>query len=235
MKIPHLSVLFFPLYSSSFVISGRILSCVQKWIDRRNLAEILSVTFMPVDAIQSTKPLRRRSVYALAILFMLGLLALPPCVALQHTGAPQHPAVPPRQSTLPRTEKHESHHEIDQLEEAWRAAMLKGDSAVMGSLLADDFIAISVNGTLQTKEESLAKLSSGKKHLTSLELSDRRVRFYGSTALVTSKAEVSGTNAAEEDITGSYRYTRVYVRNAQGKWKIVSFEASRIREPGKRK
>jgi ketosteroid isomerase-like protein len=37
---------------------------------------------------------------------------------------------------------------------------------------------------------------------------------------------------AGSDYTGSYRYTRVYVRNAQGLWKIVSFEASRIRFPG---
>jgi len=189
---------------------------------------------MPVAAIQSTKPLRRRSLYALAILFLLGSFALPPCIALQHGGASQHHAAPPRQSALPRTEKHESHHEIDQLEEAWRTAMLKADSAAMGSLLADDFIAITVNGTLQTKEETLAKLSSGKRRLTSLELSDRRVRFYGSTALVTSKAVVRGANA-DGEISGSYRYTRVYIRNAQGKWKIVSFEASRIRVPGKRK
>jgi ketosteroid isomerase-like protein len=56
------------------------------------------------------------------------------------------------------------------------------------------------------------------------------VRFYGTTALVTSQADLSGTNAGE-DISGSYRYTRVYVRDAQGKWKIVSFEASRISQP----
>ncbi len=36
-------------------------------------------------------------------------------------------------------------------------------------------------------------------------------------------------------MTGNYRYTRVYVRNAQGDWKIVSFEASRVREPGPHK
>jgi len=133
-----------------------------------------------------------------------------------------------------RNQKHLSQHEIEQLEEKWRNAMLKGDIAVMGSLLAEDFIAIGVNGTLQTKEEALARLSNGKRHITSLELSDRRVRFYDSTALVTSKAEVKGNNG-DDDISGSFRYTRVYVRNAQGKWKIVSFEASRIRESGDRK
>jgi len=51
---------------------------------------------------------------------------------------------------------------------------------------------------------------------------------------VTSQAEVSGKNVMG-DFSGTFRYTRVYVRNAQGKWKVVSFEASRIREPGERK
>jgi ketosteroid isomerase-like protein len=60
------------------------------------------------------------------------------------------------------------------------------------------------------------------------------VRFYGTLALVTSQADVKGTNATG-DFSGTYRYTRVYVRNAQGIWKIVSFEASRVREPGERK
>jgi ketosteroid isomerase-like protein len=41
---------------------------------------------------------------------------------------------------------------------------------------------------------------------------------------------VSGSTA-DGDISGSYRYTRVYVRDEQGVWKIVSFEASRIRDP----
>jgi len=45
---------------------------------------------------------------------------------------------------------------------------------------------------------------------------------------------VTGVNAEGEAI-GDFRYTRVYVRNAQGQWKIVSFEASRIRLPGVRK
>ena len=52
-------------------------------------------------------------------------------------------------------------------------------------------------------------------HFTSIEFSDRKVRFYGQTALVTSRAEVNGPTA-EGDISGSYRYTRVYVRDEHG-------------------
>jgi ketosteroid isomerase-like protein len=140
----------------------------------------------------------------------------------------QHPG-------MPRAQKHEGRHEIDQLEEAWRNAILKADTVAMGALLADDYMGITAHGTLQTKEQTLSRIASGRAHYTALELSDRKVRFYGTTALVTSLAQVTGSNADGEDISGSFRYTRVYVRNAQGKWKIVSFEASRIREAGERR
>jgi ketosteroid isomerase-like protein len=137
-------------------------------------------------------------------------------------------------SGMPRGERHESRHEIDQLEESWKGAILKPNIQAMDQLLADDYIAISPNGTLQSKEQTLENLKAGILHFKAIEFSDRKVRFYGQTALVTSRAEVRG-NTGEGDITGSYRFTRVYVRDAKGDWKIVSFEASRIRESGDRK
>ena len=111
--------------------------------------------------------------------------------------------------------------------------MLKSDTAAMSALLADDFIAITASGTLQTKDRDLANLRTRRVHITSLDVSDRKLRFYGKTALVTSAANVQGTTP-DGDVSGSFRYTRVYVLDPQGKWKIVSFEASRIREPGPR-
>ncbi len=130
-----------------------------------------------------------------------------------------------------KPKKNENRHQIEQLEEAWRVATLKADAPAMNALLADDFIAITSSGTLQTKEETLANLRTHRLHITSLTISERKLRFYGKTALVTSLAFVQGTTP-EGDINGSFRYTRVYVLDPQGKWKIVSFEASRIRVPG---
>jgi ketosteroid isomerase-like protein len=133
-------------------------------------------------------------------------------------------------ATAQKSQKREHRHrEIDQLEEAWREAVLASNTAAMDSLLADDYTAITANGTLQTKQDWLASLRSGRVHITTLDVSDRKVRFYGDTAVVTSRADVQGTGT-EGEVFGSFRYTRVYVRNAQGKWKIVSFEASRIRD-----
>jgi ketosteroid isomerase-like protein len=131
----------------------------------------------------------------------------------------------------PKPRKHDTRHEIEQLEEEWRMAVLKSDAAVLKTLLADDYIAITANGTLQTKDEALAAIRSGRIHFTVLNLSDRKLRFYGKTALVTSLASVQGVTP-EGELSGSFRYTRVYVLNPQGQWRIVSFEASRIRLPG---
>jgi ketosteroid isomerase-like protein len=137
----------------------------------------------------------------------------------------------PQRPGMPRAQKHEVHREIDQKEEAWRDAVLKGNIAALDALLADDYMAISASGTLQSKEQALANVRNGQLHFTALEFSDRKVHFYGTTALVTSRAEVTAT-AGDKDISGSYRYIRVYVRDARGVWKVVSFEASRIRESG---
>ncbi len=128
-------------------------------------------------------------------------------------------------------QKHESRHEIDTLEDEWRSAVLSSDAKVMNTLLADDYIGITAAGTLRSREDELDNLRSGRVHFTTLTITDRRVRFYGTTAVVTSMATVQATNP-EGQVSGDYRYTHVYVRDAQGAWKIVSFEASHVREPG---
>jgi ketosteroid isomerase-like protein len=165
----------------------------------------------------------RRMMRVLVFCFIASALALP-ASAFRFPGA----------GGMPRAQKHESRHEIDHLEEVWRNAVLTGNAAAMDSLLAADYIAITPNGTMHSREEELANLRSGAVHLTAMEVSDRRVRFYGKTALVTCKTEVTGTTPGGE-ASGSYRYTHVYIMDAQGKWKIVSFEASRIRESSERK
>jgi ketosteroid isomerase-like protein len=129
---------------------------------------------------------------------------------------------------MPRGERHESRHEIDQLEQAWREAALHRDTRAMNRLLSEDFLAITPNGLLQTKAETLAAMRNGTLIFHSIDILEQRVRFYGQTAVVTSRARVTATTP-DGDLTGDYRYTRVYARDPKGAWRIVSFEASRIR------
>jgi ketosteroid isomerase-like protein len=140
-------------------------------------------------------------------------------------------AIPLFAGGLSLAQKHESRHEIDQLEDEWRTATLSGDVKSMDSLLAEDYMAITAAGTLQSRDETLDSLRSGRLHFTTLTITDRKVRFYGTTAVVTSLATIQATNP-DGPVSGDYRYTHVYVRDPQGAWKIVSFEASHVRNPG---
>jgi ketosteroid isomerase-like protein len=195
-------------------IGGLQIRAGQMRIDRRDLAGLPSDTLMP--GIVNT-PSKLTSC-KMALVFMLALLALAPAL----------------QAGQARAQKHENRHEIERIEEAWRNAVLKADVPAMDALLADDYMAITASGTLETKEKALANLRGGGLHIASIDLSERKLRFYGTTVLVTSRAEISGATGTR-DISGSYRYTHVYARDAQGKWKIVSFEANRIRDPDEHK
>src|SRR5579871_1930091 len=180
-------------------------------IDRQRNSGLLSVTHMGMRK-ASTQANRKR---CLAMGFALFVLLMAAATL----------------SAMPRAEKHETRHQIENLENAWRTAILKGNTSAMDALLAEDYIAISPTGVLQSKEQALASLRSGSVHFKSIELSDRKIRMYGTTALVTSRAEVDATGP-EGGISGSFRYTRVYVKDPRGVWRIVSFEASKIRQPG---
>ncbi len=143
-------------------------------------------------------------------------------------------AIPLFAGSMSLAQKHEGRHEVDQIEDEWRNAILASDSKTVDSLMADDYMAITASGTLQSRDDTLANLRTGRVHFSTLTLTDRKVRFYGATAVVTSLATVQATTP-DGPISGDYRYTHVYVRDAQGEWKIVSFEASRVRLPGQHK
>ncbi len=115
---------------------------------------------------------------------------------------------------------------IEKLEARWQQAELDANTAVMAEMLSDDYLGIYGDGTVATKAETLADFKTGAVHFTEINASDRKIRVFGTTAVVVSKADVAGVNDGE-NISGHYRYTRVYHRS-NGVWKIVSFEASEI-------
>jgi hypothetical protein len=127
----------------------------------------------------------------------------------------------------PHRQPREVVHTIERLESQWQRAELSANTAVMASMLSDDYLGIYGDGTLATKAETLAAVRSGKIHFSAVNVFDVKIRVFGTTAVVVSKAQVSGVKDGE-DVSGLYRYTRVYHR-INGVWKIVSFEASTVR------
>ena len=126
--------------------------------------------------------------------------------------------------------KHDVKKLVEALEEQWRKAQLAGDVATMDKMLSEDFIGISMSGQVNTKAQQLERIRSRKLVVTKVALSDMTVKLVGAVAIVTSQADVEGTNEGVS-VKGKYRYTRVYQHLPTGEWKITSFEATRIQPP----
>ncbi|WP_263416986.1 nuclear transport factor 2 family protein [Terriglobus albidus] len=127
-----------------------------------------------------------------------------------------------------------SHRQIEALEQQWRQAQLKSDADTMSKMMADDYIGISANGMVQTKQQMVERVMNRKINITRMDVDELKVKIInGSTAIVTSQVDVDGVMDGRP-LHGKYLYTRVYARQQGGGWKVVNFEATRMRpEPDK--
>jgi ketosteroid isomerase-like protein len=138
-------------------------------------------------------------------------------------------ASPARAKGVHHTQR-EAKEEISRLEEQWRTAVMTSDVALMDKLLSDDYVGISMNGQENTKLMQLDRLRTRNLAITRLDLSEVKIKLVGTVAIVTSLAQVEGTNEGK-DMRGLYRYTRIYQRLPNGTWKITNFEATRVPVP----
>lgn len=140
--------------------------------------------------------------------------------------------VPVHAASIPLLHREDRlHKEIENLEAQWRIALMQNDVATINRLLADDYLGINPNGTLETKADALAQRRAGTTKISNIDTINLKVRVYGDTAVATSQVELQGRDG-DRDISGRYHYTRVYSRRS-GEWRVVSFEASRIPAEGK--
>jgi hypothetical protein len=118
----------------------------------------------------------------------------------------------------------ESMRQILDLERQSKDAAVHRDAEFSQRTLADDYVAITPLGQVITKADTVAARKSGQLRYDSIEISDMVVRVYGSTAVVTARADVKGKDLGEE-FNGPYRFTRIWVRR-NGQWLAVSYQAT---------
>ncbi len=123
--------------------------------------------------------------------------------------------------------KREARGEILALEQQWRAAQVNNDVVAMDRLLSDDYLGITSGGDVLTKTQQLYRMRTGAISLTTLELSDIKIKLVGQVAIVNSLARSTGTSD-DGPLDGSFRYTRIYQHLPSGAWKITNFEITRI-------
>ncbi len=98
---------------------------------------------------------------------------------------------------------------IIELEEELRQAMLNSDVEKLDVLIDDSLVFTIPNGVVANKSMDLQSYNSGIQQIRSLIPSEQTVTIHENTAVVTVKMELEGT-FQEQDISGSYRYLRVW-------------------------
>ena len=118
---------------------------------------------------------------------------------------------------------------VMQMEENLRAAVAKADAKEYAGIVGDNYVFTNHDAVVRTKAEMVSGYSGGTIKYDSLTFDDIKVYAYGDTAVVTGRSTSKGQDIGK-DISGTFRYTRVYVKQ-QGKWQLVATQSTRIPAP----
>ena len=114
--------------------------------------------------------------------------------------------------------------ELERLERKWNEAHLRGDTAALDDLWADELVVTVPKMQVMNKAQSLAIWRTGRMKFERYETSDTAFRLFGDAAVVTGRL-IRERNFGEKHLHEDWRFTKVYVRR-QGKWRVVSWQAS---------
>jgi ketosteroid isomerase-like protein len=111
--------------------------------------------------------------------------------------------------------------QIMRLEDEWVVSRANKDAAATKALLADDYLGAGVSGQSQTKQQFVDLVSAGQ-FAGKPDVSDRKVRIYGGTAVSTGLVTGVGQNPSDK-----VRYIRVYVKR-NNQWRLVASQGTRV-------
>jgi hypothetical protein len=120
--------------------------------------------------------------------------------------------------------------ELLKLEGQIADAIVRSDVAFVRRVWGDDFFYTGVRGETKTKKEIVAELESSQLKFERMQFDDQRVRVYSESAVVTGRATTVG-RGPQGEISGRFRYTRVYVKR-MSQWQLVAFHGTPIAAEG---
>ena len=129
-------------------------------------------------------------------------------------------------STLALAQKGNVDPELRRVIDQARSANVKADVATLDKHLADDYVRIRGNGSVQSKADILDWFRTGKLTMSVDDASDMTIHTYGNTAVVITNENVKGVLMGKE-FTGQYRDSRVFVKDG-GEWKEVLHTSTKI-------
>ncbi|HTK47056.1 MAG TPA: nuclear transport factor 2 family protein [Gemmatimonadaceae bacterium] len=121
--------------------------------------------------------------------------------------------------------------EIVALESAIRAAQLDADVAALDRLIAEELLFTGPDGRLGTKQQDLEAHGSGAIRLRRHEPQELRIRRVGADVAVVALCARLAVEVGGAVVEGIYRYTRVWAREGDGRWRVAGGHVSEVSAP----
>ena len=122
---------------------------------------------------------------------------------------------------------------VKEFGERWAAAELRGDTASLGEILAEDFVGVGPRGFTLSKDQWLSRHATGSLKYESFGLDEVMVRLYGDAAVTVCRQDAGGAYEDENgrfEIDDQFRATLIFVEE-QGRWLLLGLHLSPIAGP----
>ena len=113
---------------------------------------------------------------------------------------------------------------VSTLDAQYQTAVKVNDAVTMDRILADDFILVEGDGSIQTKADLLKEARSGRIVYEHQDETEQKVRMWGDTAVVTAKLWGKGTDGGKP-FEWKLWFSDTYIRTPQG-WRYAFGQAS---------
>jgi len=114
---------------------------------------------------------------------------------------------------------------LRKIEQEWTQAHVKRDTSVAQRIESDDFTFVDPDGIISNKAQSLKNVS-GDLVFQEFLIDELKIRVYGDAAIASGLGTVKA-KFRDRDISGSYRWTDVFVRQ-NGSWKAVVAQVTKV-------
>ena len=119
---------------------------------------------------------------------------------------------------------------VTTLGEDWAAAELRGDTAFLAEILADDFVGVGPRGFTLTREQWLSRHGTGSLRYEAFGLDEVQVRLFGDAAITVCRQSARGVYEDENgrfDLDDQFRATLVFVKQDES-WQLATLQLSPI-------
>jgi uncharacterized protein (TIGR02246 family) len=147
---------------------------------------------------------------------MKRLLILPPLILLAGCGGGDVTPVP----------SGDVEGSLVQMIHEWNDGVVKGETAQIERILADDFLGTLPDGQVMSKRQHIEEVATGAYTATMIDITSSDARVFGDAAVVTF-GETETSRTGKKDTSGRSLWTEMFVKR-NGRWQVVAEHGTRL-------